>query len=49
MDRKAAAARTLVGRLGTPEDMARAVLYLASDASAFVTGHTLNVNGGSLL
>jgi 3-oxoacyl-[acyl-carrier protein] reductase len=34
-------------RLGTPEDVAAQVLYLASDASAFVTGQTLRVNGGA--
>jgi NAD(P)-dependent dehydrogenase (short-subunit alcohol dehydrogenase family) len=48
-DRAAAAARTLVGRLGLPRDIAEGVLYLASDASSFVTGTVLQVNGGSLL
>lgn len=33
-------------RLSTPEDVANAVAYLASDEAAFVTGHTLAVNGG---
>jgi 2-hydroxycyclohexanecarboxyl-CoA dehydrogenase len=33
-------------RLGTPEDMAPAVLFLASDKAAFITGQTLSVNGG---
>ena len=36
-----------VGRLGWPEDQARAALFLASDASAFVTGHNLPVDGGT--
>jgi NAD(P)-dependent dehydrogenase (short-subunit alcohol dehydrogenase family) len=47
--RAEAAARTLVGRLGLPRDIANGVLYLVSDLSAFVTGTVLQVNGGSLL
>ncbi len=35
-----------LGRLGEPSDLAGAVVYLASDASAMVTGHILNVDGG---
>jgi 3-oxoacyl-[acyl-carrier protein] reductase len=35
-----------LGRLGQPEDIAGAVVYLASDAAAWVTGTTLHVNGG---
>jgi NAD(P)-dependent dehydrogenase (short-subunit alcohol dehydrogenase family) len=35
-------------RIGTPEDIAQAVLYLASDAASFVTGTTLVVDGGGL-
>lgn len=40
--------RTPMGRVAEPEDMAGALLYLASPASAMVTGHTLPVDGGWL-
>jgi len=40
--------RTPMGRVGEPEDVVGAVLYLASRASALVTGHTLAVDGGFL-
>jgi acetoacetyl-CoA reductase len=35
-----------VGRLGTPEEIARCVLFLASDDAGFITGSTLSANGG---
>ncbi|MGE0748362.1 MAG: SDR family NAD(P)-dependent oxidoreductase [Rhodospirillales bacterium] len=38
--------RTPLGRMGEPEELAGAILYLASAASAMVTGHTLAVDGG---
>jgi NAD(P)-dependent dehydrogenase (short-subunit alcohol dehydrogenase family) len=38
----------LTPRVGRPEDIAQAVLYLASDAASFVTGQILNVDGGIL-
>ena len=38
-----------VGRLGSPEDIARAVAFLASDEAGFITGATLSVNGGQYM
>jgi acetoacetyl-CoA reductase len=38
-----------VGRLGEPEDIARAVLFLAADAASFITGSTLSINGGQYM
>ncbi|GAA3368930.1 SDR family NAD(P)-dependent oxidoreductase [Streptomyces sannanensis] len=39
-------AKTALGRLGTPEEVAGAVLWLASDLSRYVTGNTIGVDGG---
>ena len=44
--REKAAAAVPMGRFGRPEEVAAAVVYLASDEAAYVTGHTLHVNGG---
>ena len=38
-----------LGRVGTPEDVAQAVRFLASDDASYITGHVLNVNGGMLM
>jgi 3-oxoacyl-[acyl-carrier protein] reductase len=38
-----------LGRVGSPEDVASAVCFLASDEAAYITGHVLNVNGGLLM
>jgi 3-oxoacyl-[acyl-carrier protein] reductase len=38
-----------LARIGTPEDVASAVAFLASEESSYITGHVLNVNGGMLM
>jgi NAD(P)-dependent dehydrogenase (short-subunit alcohol dehydrogenase family) len=43
---KAVIERTPVGRFGDPMEIGASVLYLASPAAGFVTGHVLDVNGG---
>jgi 3-oxoacyl-[acyl-carrier protein] reductase len=45
-DLDAYAARVPLGRMGTPEELAAAVVFLASTGAAFVTGQRLTVNGG---
>jgi len=42
-------ARIPVGRLGKPEEIARAVLFLAADEAGFITGSTLSINGGQYM
>lgn len=44
--KQAAAAESLLGRTGTPVDVANAVLFLVSDESSFITGQVLYVRGG---
>ena len=40
---------TPIGRLGTPEDIADAVSFLASEKASFITGQILGVNGGFVI
>jgi len=40
---------TIVDRAGVPEDVAAAIVYLASPEAGYVTGQVLQVNGGALL
>ena len=44
--REAILAKVPAARLGTPEDIAAAAVYLASNEAAYVTGQTIHVNGG---
>ena len=41
--------RNPLGIVGEPEDVARTVLFLASDASRYITGQVLHVNGGGFM
>jgi 3-oxoacyl-[acyl-carrier protein] reductase len=47
--RQKMAAAIPLGRLGTPEDVAQAAVFLASDSAAFLTGVTLDVAGGYVM
>ena len=44
--KEALASQILMGRLGTPDEVANAVLFLAGDSGSYITGQTLHVNGG---
>jgi NAD(P)-dependent dehydrogenase (short-subunit alcohol dehydrogenase family) len=46
---KQKAAQIPAGRIAEPEEIAAGIVYLASDAAAYVTGQTLNINGGMLM
>ncbi len=41
--------KIVLGRMGDPVEVARAVLFLSSDESSYITGHVLNVNGGGYM
>ena len=48
-NRKILQSKIPVGRFGTPEDIAHAVCFLAGEEASFITGATLDVNGGLLM
>ncbi len=47
--REAILAKVPAGRLGTSEEVAATAVFLASDQAGYITGHTLNVNGGMVM
>ena len=48
-DKQALAEETPVGRLGSPEEMARTLLFLAGEKSGYITGQVVGVNGGLVI
>jgi 3-oxoacyl-[acyl-carrier protein] reductase len=44
--RRNVVARSLVGRMGRPEDISAVALFLISDAAGYMTGEVVHVNGG---
>jgi 3-oxoacyl-[acyl-carrier protein] reductase len=48
-EKQAISTRPLVRRLGRPEEIAKAILYLSSDDAGYITGEVLRINGGSLI
>jgi 3-oxoacyl-[acyl-carrier protein] reductase len=44
--REASRAEIAMGRFGTPEDVARAIAFLASDDAAYITGQVVAIDGG---
>ena len=48
-DRRALAEETPLGRMGTPEEVAEAICFLAGDGARFITGQVLNVDGGMVI
>ena len=48
-DLDALAEETPLGRIGTPEEIAEAVFFLASEKASFITGEVLNINGGFVI
>jgi NAD(P)-dependent dehydrogenase (short-subunit alcohol dehydrogenase family) len=47
--KKAVSTRTPLGRIGVPDEIAGAMVYLASDASSYLTGETILIDGGAML